>query len=102
MFYIFRKSDGVILYTPATQRQFDNEWAACLRNEGGVAADYVVKEANRPAIVPGDIPLVATLVQDQVVFVPNPIGTARAAVRQSARDKLRALGLTEEEVRLIA
>jgi hypothetical protein len=94
MHFIFRKSDGVILYTPATARQFENEWAACLANEGGTADDYEVVEADGP-IPRGTLP---TLVEGVVTFPRHPEMVARDATMTVLRDKLKNLGLTDDEI----
>ena len=98
MHYIFRKLDKVILYTPGTARQFENEWEACLRNEGGVAEDYVVVEAEGPP-PPGMVPSLTP--DNQVEFIPNPKIVAKEKARARLSTKFRALGLTDAEIRLL-
>ena len=96
MFFVFRKADNILLYQSQTARQESNEWAACLANEGGVAADYVRIEA---AI---DIPAghIATLndAQDTVTAIEHPRQVAQRANKASGDAKLKALGLTDEEI----
>ena len=41
MYFVFRKSDGVILYQSYTSEQAENEWQSCLKSEGGVKEDYI-------------------------------------------------------------
>jgi len=96
MFFVFRKSDNVLLYQSQTARQEANEWAACLANEGGVAADYIRIEA---AI---DIPsgYIATLndAQDTVTAVEDPRLVAQRTNQESGKAKLKVLGLTDDEI----
>ena len=96
MYFVFRKSDGVILYQAHTANQAANEWAVCLRAEGGVAADYVRITADI------DIPSghVATLndAQDTVTAVEDPRLVAQRTNQESGKAKLKVLGLTDGEI----
>jgi hypothetical protein len=96
MYFVFRKSDNVLLYQSHTAKQEANEWTACLANEGGVAGDYIRIEA---AI---DVPAgyIATLndAQDTVTAVEDPRLVAQRTNRASGQAKLRDLGLTDDEI----
>tara|TARA_Y100000310_G_scaffold55555_1_gene50918 strand:- start:894 stop:1205 length:312 start_codon:yes stop_codon:yes gene_type:complete len=96
MYFVFRKSDSVILYQSYTAQQASNEWAACLRAEGGDAGDYIRIEAEV------DIPAgyVATLndAQDTVTAVEDSRITVRRQNQESGWAKLRVLGLTDDEI----
>ena len=93
MHYIFRKSDGEILYAPDTSEQLENETAACLTNEGGSLDDYVIVEG--PVMLKGQHP---TLVGGVVVPIEHPAVTARKEVKARVRGKLAALGLADDEI----
>tara|TARA_Y100000310_G_scaffold241755_1_gene245811 strand:- start:251 stop:544 length:294 start_codon:yes stop_codon:yes gene_type:complete len=96
MQYIFRRRDSVHLYTAQDRPgSFANEWAACLRNEGGAPEDYVVVERSGP--VPAG--MVPALKGSRVEFVQNPKRVAREAARALLAKKL---GLTAEEMALLA
>ena len=96
MYFVFRKSDGVILYQSYTSEQAENEWTVCLRAEGGIADDYIRIVADI------DIPsgYIATLndAQDTVIPIEDPKLVARKQVKESANAKLATLGFTDEEI----
>ena len=97
MHFIFRKSDRVNLYTAQDRPDsLANEWAICLRNEGGVEGDYIAVENAGP--VPNG--MVATLTDANAVeFVANPERVAKTAKRDALAVKLKAaLELTDEEL----
>jgi hypothetical protein len=97
MYYIFRKSDGVILYISHTLQQLENEKQACLANEGGTLDDYTIIEgATRPR---GMTPVLDA--DGQVDFALSETTVAKRAARASLGAKLQALGLTAEEVALL-
>lgn len=98
MFFIFRKSDGTLLYTPHTEKQLKNERATCLTNEGGTADDYIILEGDVPTSTPDGIRMSPILKNGQLAFEPDPTVVARAELRASGRAKLVALGLTEDEI----
>ena len=96
MHFIFRKSDRLHLYTSQDRPDsLANEWATCLRNEGGAEEDYIAVEKAGP--VPNG--MIVTLTEDnQVEFVANPELVARKQVKESANAKLATLGFTDEEI----
>lgn len=98
MHFIFRIADGVVLYTPATDNQRDNEWAACLANEGGVADDYIVVEAPGP-IPNGMMPELTCI--GGVTFVPNPARVAREAAVIVVSEKMKSWGLTDADLEVL-
>ena len=99
MYYIFRKSDGVLLYAPNRAEQLINAQSACLANEGGVEDDYATVEVDVSRTPEGQVP--ALQADGTVTFEPNPLRVAREVINQSAKEKLNALGLTDEEVSAI-
>jgi len=99
MYFIFRKSDKVILYTPETAEQLASEKAACLRNEGGVDEDYLVVEASGP-IPFGMVPTLSD--GNAVTFVLTPTIVARNAARLTLAAKLQSvITLTPEELQVL-
>jgi hypothetical protein len=100
MYLIFRKTNGELLYQAHSSKQAENEIAACLQNEGGVAEDYqTVEVTDDPNFIP--IGHFATLVLGEVVVAELPEVTARNAARESGKSKLIALGLTTDEISAI-
>jgi len=73
--YIFRRSDGEYLYG-CSGSQLPNETAACLANEGGTLADYVIVEGR-------DLPtgMLPVLSGGTVDLVANPKSEARRAAK---------------------
>jgi hypothetical protein len=100
---IYRKSDRLVAGISHRRRTPTQETAAvaaeirnvCASELGGVAGDYgTVKVAQ--AIVP-DMDIVVN--QDgSVTWVDNPAVVAQRQNKESARIKLKALGLTDEEI----
>lgn len=97
MWFIFRRSDGVLLYFGNRDGQLYNELDACERNEGLRPDEFVILQH------PGPIPfgmLAEITPQETVHFVPNPLHVAREQLAESAKAKLIALGLTVAEADL--
>jgi hypothetical protein len=95
MYFIFRKSDGVVLYEAHTLGQYENEKTACLANEGGVEADYLYL-TGISSTPPG---MLATVSSDgEVEFVKHPTVVAMDAAKAITAGKLRALGLDDADI----
>jgi len=90
MYFIFRKSDGVVLYESHTLEQYENEKTTCLANEGGVKADYLYLTATT-STPPGMIATVSN--NGQVRFIEHPTVTANNSAKAVVAGKLRSLGL---------
>jgi len=97
MYYIFRKSDGVLLHQSTRLKQIEAEKEACLRNEGGTVDDYIYTESDRAA----GLGQMVVFKSGEVTIIDNPKHVARVKVRESLSVKLQALGLTEEEIRMM-
>jgi len=97
VYYIFRKSDGVILYITHTLQQLENEKQACLANEGGTLDDYTIIEG--VAKPRGMLPILDA--DGQVDFVLPEATVAKRAAKASLDAKLAALGLTATEIALL-
>ncbi len=94
-FYTFRISDGVHLYTAYSEEQQVGQWTACLANEGGAAADFIVKEY--PDRVPqGRLPVMAG------GHIEDPAEAVRQNERAQIHAKLIGLGFTPEQAQQIA
>ena len=95
MYFIFRESDGEVLYEAHTLGQYENEKTACLANEGGVEADYLYLTA--PSSTPPG--MLATVSSDGAVeFVEHPTVAANNAAKAITAGKLRALGLDDADL----
>jgi hypothetical protein len=94
-YYIFRKADSALLYVSYSEAQYTNEKAACLRNEGGVEADYiyVTSETSRP---PGMVAVLSA--SNEVEFQANPVLEAKRVAKEGLDVKLRALGLNDADL----
>jgi hypothetical protein len=98
MHFIFRKSDGVVLYEAHTLEQYSHEKAACLANEGGTEADYLYLAAPTPT-PPG---MLATVSRDgEVQFIEHPTVTANNSAKTIVAGKLRSLGLDDADLRAL-
>jgi len=98
IYCIFRKSDKEILYMTDRAEQLVNEKETCLRNEGGTENDYIIVESDGP-IPNGMVPSLTP--DNQVEFIPNPKIVAKNAARAKLATKLRALGITDQEIELL-
>lgn len=98
MWFIFRAVDKVLLHSGTRPGQEENEWQACLANEGGVEADFVKVERT------GSIPVeqIPVLQDNGTVSVgPNPFRVERDRKMKQARTKLAGLGLTDDEISVL-
>ena len=96
-YYIFHTLSKTLLYDSPTREQCNNEYQACLANESGTDSDFIVLEAEPPE-QPG---LIASLVNDRIVFITNPdliLQEAKKDLYLTGRAKLHKLaGLTDAE-----
>ena len=97
MYFIFRKSDGVVLYESHSLDQYAKEKTACLASEGGTRADYIylTAETSTPA---GKL---ATATSEGVRFVDDPSVLAENAAKEITAKKLLALGLEDSDIRAL-
>ena len=97
-YYIFRKADSALLYLAYSEEQYVNEKAACLRNEGGVEADYIyVTSETSPS--PGMVAVLSA--SNEVEFQLNPVREARRVAKEGLDVKLRALGLNDTDLSVL-
>lgn len=92
MYFIFRKSDGVVLYESHSLDQYENEKKACLISEGGSESDYLFLTGTT-STPPGKIATVSA--SGEVRFVDDPIATAEQKAKNVLSEKLRKLGLDD-------
>ena len=95
MYFIFRKSDGVVLYESHTPEQYENEKSACLVSEGGTKADYLYLTGTS-STPPGKL---ATATEDgKIRFIDDPTVTANNNAKTIVAGKLRRLGLDDADL----
>jgi len=98
---IFRKSDRVHLYTVQDRAgSYDTEFAACLRNEGGAADDYIIADLDS-GYIPQD--MAAVLADDlrTITFKKTPERVASDKAVSLARKELIDMGISERSVKTI-
>ena len=92
---IYKNSDQTIVAVATPPQSVDVELQNILNSElGGSIDDYGTVEA--PAKADNEIWTVSE--DGSATAIANPVITARIAAKTSANAKLRALGLTDEEI----
>jgi len=94
MYFIFRKSDGEVLYEAHSSTQYETEKAACLANEGGTEADYLYLTGTT-STPHGMIATVSD--RGRVEFIEHPTVAANKSAKNIVAGKLRGLGFDDAD-----
>lgn len=98
MYLLYRKSDNEIVGTSENAERIGEEIQNVCQSDGyrGVPNDYAAVPA--PDISPGQM---WKIQQGAGVLVPDPVAVAKTQAKESAHQKLIALGLTADEIKAL-